>query len=197
MMMPVRGTGIGRLGDQSITDIITQAAQAQGVPVALALAQAQQESSLNPNATHKEVNGCIAYGLFQLEDCFFAGQGDLTDPTINANVALGYLAQLYQKYGNWNSALMAYNEGPANFDKGDQSSAGYAAGILASAGMSVTGGTTTPPVTSAPAPSTPAPSPPAAPLPPAAPGPPEIGTTSLATMALIAVGGILFLEALS
>jgi len=194
MLTPVKHIGIGRLGDQSVTDIITQAAQAQGVPVALALAQAQRESSLNPSATHQEVNGCIAYGLFQLEDCFFSGQGDLTDPMTNANVALAYLAQLNTKYGSWYNALMAYNEGTGNFEKGDQASAGYAAGILASAGMSVTGGTTTPPATSAPAQ---VPGPPALPQPLAPSSPAGQGQMSLATMALIAVGGLLVVEALS
>jgi len=193
MMMPVRRMGIGRLGDQSVTDIITQAAQAQGVPAALALAQAQHESSLNPSATHQEVNGCIAYGLFQLEDCYFSGQGDLTDPTINANVALAYLSQLNTKYGGWYNALMAYNEGTSNFEKGDQASAGYAAAILAAAGMNVTGGTTTPPATSAPAPAAGPPAPPQAPTPSPAPA----AGPSLATMALIAVAGIFALDTLS
>lgn len=191
MMMPVRSLGLGRLGDQSVTDIITQAALANGVPPQLAIAQAQRESGLNPAATHKEVNGCIAYGLFQLEDCYFAGQGDLTDATTNANIAMGYLAQLYTRYGNWNSALMAYNEGTGNFDKGDQASAGYAAQILAAAGM--TGGTTTPPVITAP--TITAQGPPTGLTPGQTPS--MAAAPSPATIALIAVAGLIMMEALS
>ena len=174
---------MGRLGDQAIIDIITQAAQAQGVPVQIALAQAQHESGMNANATHQEVNGCVAIGLFQLEDCYFAQNGDLTDPTLNANVALAYLAQQYAKYGNWTDALDAYNEGPTAFDQGRRAGSGYAAAILAAAGIQSGGGTTT----TAP--------PPAVPVITQAPMPPttdmgQTGSPDLGAIALIAVAGI-------
>jgi len=181
--MPIRRIGIGRLGDQSITDIITQAAQAQGVPISLALAQAQQESSLVPS----KIGAKGEIGLFQLRPEYFSGQGDLTDPTINANVGLAYLFQQFQLTSNWRDALIAYNEGPTAWSQGQRyaSSQAYADAVLAAAGM--TGGTTTPPVTSQPAPT----SPPRPLTPPVAPGP------DLATVALIAVGGIALLEVLS
>lgn len=185
---------MGRLGDQSLTDIVTQAAQAQGVPVSLALAQAQRESGMNPNAVG--MKGEV--GLFQLMPQYFSGNGDLTDPTINANVALAYLAQQYQTTGNWRDALISYNEGPTAFSQGQRyaSSQAYADAILASAG--VAGGTTTPP---APAPVSqgPAPAPVSTPVTFNYPQPVAAGTTTTdwGTVALIAIGGVLAVNLLT
>lgn len=191
MMMPAN-TGMGRLGDQTLVDIITSAATAAGVPVSIALAQAQHESGMNPNATHQEVNGCVAYGLFQLEDCYFASQGDLTDPTTNATIAMGYLASLFNKYQNWADALDAYNEGPTAFDQGRRAGSGYATSIMAAAGVS------SPSTTAQAGPPT-SPATPTPPVAPTAPGPAPApgGTVSGGDLAVLAVAAIVAIKLLT
>ena len=201
MMMTIRHTGIGRLGDQSITDIITQAAQAQGVPVSLALAQAQHESGLDPNAIG--LKGEI--GLFQLRPEYFGQMGDLTDPTINANVALWYLYQQYQHTGNnWRDALIAYNEGPTAWDQGNRyaSSQSYADDILAAAGV-IGGGVTTTAPPPAPAP-TPLPLPvtqpqtqPVTTQPGNQPGTQPVTQTDWTTIGLVAIAGVVAVNLMS
>jgi soluble lytic murein transglycosylase-like protein len=93
----------------SLQTLITQEAIAQGVPPAIALAVAQQESSFNPNA--RGAAGEI--GLFQLMPTTAASLGvqDPTDVSQNISGGISFLAQLFQKYGSWVSALSAYNSG--------------------------------------------------------------------------------------
>lgn len=91
-----------------IQNLIAQAAPGYGVPVPIALAVAQQESSFNPNA--RGAAGEI--GLFQLMPKTASMLGvDPTDITQNISGGLSFLAQLFQKYGNWSAALSAYNSG--------------------------------------------------------------------------------------
>lgn len=96
-----------------ITQIITDAAAANGIPVALALAQAQKESSLNPNAYNAKSG---ATGLFQLEPGTAADLGvtNPTDPAQNASGGMAYLAQLLARFGDWATALAAFDWGPKN-----------------------------------------------------------------------------------
>jgi hypothetical protein len=60
------------------------------------------------------------------------------DPTQNANAGAQYLSQMYAKYGDWNTALIAYNEGPGNLASQGifPSSQSYADSILANADLS-------------------------------------------------------------
>jgi hypothetical protein len=60
------------------------------------------------------------------------------DAQENANAGASYLASLFSQYGNWNDALVAYNEGPGNFAKSGafSSSQAYADAILSNAGVS-------------------------------------------------------------
>jgi hypothetical protein len=112
----------------------------------LALALAQAESSLNPNA----ISSKGAIGLFQLMPATAQSLGvNPADPTQNIQGGLAYLQQLYNQYGNWTQALQAYNWGPGNVSSGaavPSSVQSYASGILASAGIS--DGSTTPDLTS-------------------------------------------------
>ena len=59
------------------------------------------------------------------------------DPQQSANAGAQYLAQLYAQYGNWNTALIAYNQGPGALAANGpySSSQAYAASILANAGL--------------------------------------------------------------
>jgi soluble lytic murein transglycosylase-like protein len=108
---------LGKLGQSSssIQTQIIQAANVIGVPSSIALAVAQIESEFNPIA----VSPTGAQGIFQLEPATAAQLGvtNAFDPTQNIQGGLTYLQQLYQKYGDWTTALAAYNWGPGNVDK--------------------------------------------------------------------------------
>lgn len=136
----------------TLQQIVSSAAAANGVPTAIAFAQAQQESSWNPNAYNAKSG---ATGLFQLEPATAAQLGvtNPTDPTQNANAAMQYLQQLYQQFGDWGTALAAYDWGMGNVKKAQnaaQASGGdwlssaptetqnYVSNILGSAGMDAT-----------------------------------------------------------
>jgi len=130
----------------SLQTIVSSAAANAGVPQAIAFAQAQQESSWNPNA-YNATSG--ATGLFQLEPATAAQLGvtNLTDPTQNAAAGTTYLAQLYSKFGDWATALAAYDWGMGNVQKaqatyGDDwlshapsETQNYVSNILGAAGM--------------------------------------------------------------
>lgn len=94
----------------TIQQQITSIAQQYNVDPSLAIAVAQTESSLNPNA----VSPVGAIGLFQLMPSTAAGLG--VDPnTIEGNITGGvkYLSQLLNQFGgNTTLALAAYNAGP-------------------------------------------------------------------------------------
>jgi hypothetical protein len=62
---------------------------------------------------------------------------DPTDLHGNISGGISYLKQLFQQFGNWNSALAAYNWGPGNVNSGaavPTSVGQYVSNVLASAG---------------------------------------------------------------
>jgi Transglycosylase SLT domain len=132
-----------------ITNIIANAAATNGVPAPLALAQAQQESSGNP-AAYNPSSG--ATGLFQLEPATAAQYGvtNPLDPTQSAAAGTSYLADLYAEFGDWASALAAYDWGPTNvknaqakygsnwLDYAPTETQNYVSNILGNAGMDTT-----------------------------------------------------------
>lgn len=115
-------------------------APSYGIPPSLALAVMQKESSGDPNA----ISPVGAQGLFQLMPATAASLGvsDPFNPTQNIQGGLKYLQQLYNQYGDWNEALIAYNEGPGNLAKSGvfPSSQSYADSILAASGISDSSG---------------------------------------------------------
>jgi len=122
----------------NLQDLITQEANAQGVPPSLALSVAAAESNFNPSA----VSPKGAVGVFQLLPSSFPGQ-DIGDVYTNVNLGVGYLAQLYEQFGDWFTALAAYNWGPGNVNKAlasggsiPSSVASYATGIVNNSGLS-------------------------------------------------------------
>ena len=123
------------LGDaSSVAEQIQAAAPAYGVPPALALAVATKESGLNQAA--RGSSGEI--GVFQLMPGTAAQLGvNPSDLTANIDGGLTYLSQLYTQFGDWGTALEAYNGGPGNVTRGTVSSAAqsYSASVLAAAGM--------------------------------------------------------------
>lgn len=125
-----------------------QIAQSVGIPTNILQGVVQNEAGAtgaggpinpatwNPNA----VSSAGAQGLGQLMPGTAAGLGVTNpfDPTQNLTGAATYLKQLYNQFGNWTSALQAYNAGPSAFQKNPTVSAGYAANVLQSAGISGT-----------------------------------------------------------
>lgn len=89
---------------------IAAAAAQYGVDPSLALAVAQQESGLNPNA----MSQAGAIGVMQLEPSTAIMLGvDATDPQQNIYGGVHYLAELLAEFGGDEvAALAAYNWGP-------------------------------------------------------------------------------------
>jgi soluble lytic murein transglycosylase-like protein len=115
--------------NSTIVNLITAQANASGVPPAIALAVAQQESGFNQNA----IGSAGEIGIFQLMPAT-ADSLNVDPSDLQENIAGGiaFLAQLFQKYGSWASALSAYNSGSPT------GSPNYANSVLSIAGMSDT-----------------------------------------------------------
>jgi soluble lytic murein transglycosylase-like protein len=103
--------------NSTLANQIYQQSISQGVPPAIALAVAQQESGIAQwTPSGNLVTGSAGeIGVFQLMPATASGLGvDPTDVTQNVQGGVSLLAQLYQKYGNWPQALSAYNSGSPN-----------------------------------------------------------------------------------
>jgi soluble lytic murein transglycosylase len=92
------------------------------VPEYIVYAVIKTESNFESNA----VSSAGAVGLMQLMPDTFAtlvaqtkdgySEGMLYDPETNIKYGVYYIAQLFAKYGNWDTAFAAYNAGPGNVD---------------------------------------------------------------------------------
>ena len=112
---------LGQTGTISLSDLITQQAQSQGIDPAIALAVAQQESGTSQwQPDGSLVTGSSGeVGVFQLMPATAAGLGvDPTDVTQNIQGGVSLLSQLYNQFGNWSQALAAYNAGPGAVTSG-------------------------------------------------------------------------------
>ena len=128
--------GLGMAPSPSVSVALQSASAQTGVPLSLLQALAAKESSNNPAA----VSPAGAQGLLQLMPATGASLG-VTDPfDVNQNALAGaqYLQSLYNQYGDWQTALIAYNEGPGNLatQGAFPSSQAYATSILSAAGVS-------------------------------------------------------------
>lgn len=130
-----RGLGAFSPAPANIQTVLQNASASSGVPYSILQALAYQESSYDPSAT----SGKGAQGLLQLMPATAASLGvtNAYDAQQNANAGASYLASLYRQFGNWNDALVAYNEGPGAFQASGAyaSSAAYASTILGNAGV--------------------------------------------------------------
>jgi soluble lytic murein transglycosylase-like protein len=131
----------------SIPALVSSTAATYGVPPALALAVAQQESGFNPNA----VSSAGAIGVMQLMPATAASLGvtNPLDPTQNVNGGMKYLASLLAQFGDTGEALAAYNWGPGNVSnaisqfgpnwlaQAPTETQNYVQSILAAAGMTM------------------------------------------------------------
>ena len=123
MMYRLRGLGV------STPDLISAAAAKYGVPSSLALAVAQRESGLNQAA----VGTSGELGVFQLMPGTARDLGvNPLDLQANIDGGVRYLSQMYQQFGDWRTALEAYNGGPGNVSRGtvSQAAQSYADAIL-------------------------------------------------------------------
>ena len=112
---------LGQTGTISLSDLITQQAQSQGIDPAIALAVAQQESGTSQwRPDGSLVTGSSGeIGVFQLMPATAAGLGvDPTDVNQNIQGGISLLSQLYNQFGNWSQALAAYNAGPGAVTSG-------------------------------------------------------------------------------
>ena len=83
---------------------LEEACENHGVPITMALGLIEHESRFDPKAV--SASGC--YGLCQLNPKYFPS--GLT-PEDNIRHGVAYLAAQLRRYGNWESALTAYNAG--------------------------------------------------------------------------------------
>jgi hypothetical protein len=141
------------VGTLSVQQILTSAANSAGIPPALLLAQAKQESGLNPSAYNAKSG---ATGLLQLEPATAAqlGVSNPLDAQQNAQGGATYLAQLYNQFGSWDLALAAYDWGPGNLQNALQKygsnwlsyapaeTQNYVSSVLSGAGMDATASVT-------------------------------------------------------
>ena len=116
--------------------VASQMAERYGVDPEVFTRLIARESSWDPNA--KGANGEIGYTQIMLETGIDPGYGvkpinDRNDPIDNLRFGAEYLGALIKEYnGDYNKALMAYNGGPGNVNKGTVSDAAqkYAAAVM-------------------------------------------------------------------
>ncbi len=104
------------LDPMTLNSLVTNAAQADGVPPGLVRAVVMAESGGNPSA----VSIAGAQGLMQLMPGTAAGCGiaDPFDPTQNVSCGTSYLRSLLNRYhDNVTLAVAAYNAGPGAVDR--------------------------------------------------------------------------------
>ncbi len=103
---------------------VSVSAERFGMPAGLVYAVIKTESNFNSAA----VSDAGAVGLMQLmpdtflwltDDILYEHlePGMLYDPESNIRYGTAYLARLYDRYGNWQAALAAYNAGPGTVDE--------------------------------------------------------------------------------
>jgi soluble lytic murein transglycosylase-like protein len=100
--------------DEELQLYIISEAEAHGIDPAIIMAMAFRESNYDPGAIGDNGN---SYGLLQVQERFHKermqrlGCTDLLDPYQNVTVAIDFLCELLNKYGDMGKALTAYNRG--------------------------------------------------------------------------------------
>jgi soluble lytic murein transglycosylase-like protein len=104
--------------DHNLSMAIYTHATNEGIPLDIAYALIMVESRFNPNA----VSSKDAIGLTQVMlptarmVVSNVTRRDLFHIDTSLLIGFRYLRSLYDHYGDWHSALSAYNHGPARFD---------------------------------------------------------------------------------
>ena len=101
------------VNNREISDAILQYAAEYSIPLSLAFARAHTESKFRINAMHKNTNGSVDRGLFQLNNTSFPKleESDFYDPKISARYGLAHLRFCLNTAGNDIAALAMYNAG--------------------------------------------------------------------------------------
>lgn len=101
------------VNSREVSDAILQYADEYNIPLSLAFALAHTESKFKVNAMHKNTNGSIDRGLFQLNNTSFPKleESDFYDPKISARYGLAHLRFCLNTAGNDIAALAMYNAG--------------------------------------------------------------------------------------
>lgn len=107
-----------RLYPREYVDIVAAAAEKNDIPESLVYSVIRAESSFRAGAVSK----AGAKGLMQLMpetyEWLVQKQGgsetpeDITDPAVNIGYGCLYLRSLYDRFGDWELAVAAYNAGP-------------------------------------------------------------------------------------
>jgi len=106
---PVVAEAKAESSPSDIPALIQKAAEDYNVPPPILHAQARQESGLNPDA----VSPRGATGIMQLMPGTADALGvDANDPAQNVGGGARYLKQQYDRFGDYDKALAAYNWGP-------------------------------------------------------------------------------------
>jgi len=115
--------------DAVLQGLANSVADQYGIPQNIFGALITHESSWNPNATGSSGEA----GLTQLLPSTSAmlGVTNPYDPLQNLQGGASYLSSLYKRFGDWFTALAAYNAGPNNVQAGY----GYAQTVLGLAGV--------------------------------------------------------------
>jgi len=129
-------------GDRrEIARALIRVERAAGVDALLLLAMMEEESDYRLRA--KSRRGAL--GLLQVRPLTgrdvagrhqipWDGEDSLFDPTVNILIAGRYLSELKSRFGSWDLALTAYNQGPTKTNKtakrGRTPSSGYSARVL-------------------------------------------------------------------
>lgn len=104
--------------------LIREEARRQGVPEDLAVAVARRESGLNPNVGDGS-SGEV--GVMQVKPAtgLDMGVSNLRDLDGNIRAGVAYLKWNYDYLGSWDAAILGYNGGPGNVERGTVSQAAY------------------------------------------------------------------------
>ena len=101
------------VNSREVAQAVLQSAEEFNIPLSLAFALAQTESNFKVTAMHKNTNGSIDRGLFQLNSTSFPKleESDFYDPKTSAHYGLSHLRFCLNTAGNEIAALAMYNAG--------------------------------------------------------------------------------------
>lgn len=101
------------VNSREVAQAVLQSAEEFNIPLSLAFALAHTESNFKVTAMHKNTNGSIDRGLFQLNNTSFPKleESDFYDPKTSAHYGLSHLRFCLNTAGNEIAALAMYNAG--------------------------------------------------------------------------------------
>lgn len=105
----------GSRGASGYDELIARAAARHGLPPALVKAVVKAESNFQPHAlSHKGAQGLMQLMPATAQDL---GVDDPFRPEQNVLGGTRYLRAMYDRFGDWEHALAAYNAGPGAVDR--------------------------------------------------------------------------------